>query len=206
MILFYLAIGLGVLVILILQTSTIGLGLPLLLSAFGLAVVTVAISSIMLPEFTGAPWVPTSSDRVRKVLAMSELKANELLYDLGSGDGRIVITAARDFEARAIGIEIDPFRVLYSRLKILQFDLKDKVRILRGNFFDIDLGEADVVVLFLLQQTNDKLRRKLERELTKPDCRVVSIVFQFEGWELLREDPEDMIYVYRPHPAIKESS
>lgn len=206
MVLFYLSIGLAAVVILILQASTKSLGLPLVISSVGLVVVTVAISSIMLPEFTGAPWVPMSSEKVGKILAMCQLKESEVLYDLGSGDGRIVIAAAKDFGARAVGIEIDPFRVFYSRLKIFQLRLRGRAKILRGNFFNFDLGQADVLVLFLLQKTNDKLRGKLERELTKPDCRVISVVFRFEGWELVREDSEEMIYVYRPHPALKESS
>lgn len=206
MVLFYLSIGLAAVVILILQASTKSLWLPLVISSVGLIVVTVAISSIMLPEFTGAPWVPMSSEKVGKILAMCQLKESEVLYDLGSGDGRIVIAAAKDFGARAVGIEIDPFRVFYSRLKIFQLRLRGRAKILRGNFFNFDLGQADVLVLFLLQKTNDKLRGKLERELTKPDCRVISVVFRFEGWELVREDSEEMIYVYRPHPALKESS
>src|SRR5271169_3728376 len=115
MILFYFGMGLGAATILILL-STKGLTLLVIISGVALLSVLVAISSIMLPEFTGAPWVPISRKLVGKILAMSELKPTESLYDLGSGDGRLVIAAARDFGALAVGIEIDPFRVLYSRL------------------------------------------------------------------------------------------
>jgi len=205
MILFYSVVGLGGATFLVLlgsaRISTILL-IPLVVT---LLVAVVATSSIMLPEFTGAPWVPTSRELVSKILSMSELKPTELLYDLGSGDGRIVVAAAKDFGARSVGIEIDPFRVLYSRLKIFQLRLKN-AKIVRSNFFDVDLRDADVVVLFLLQDTNDKLQRKLERELSKPNCRVVSLVFHFKGWEVIRADEEEMIYIYKPHPAKVFSS
>ena len=88
--------------------------------------------------------------------------------------------------------------MFYSRLKISRLHLQDKVKILRSNFFNIRLGEADVVVLYLLQQTNNKLQYKLESEL-KPSCRVVSVVWKFEGWEIIRADEEEMIFVYKPH-------
>jgi SAM-dependent methyltransferase len=204
-ILFYVIIGLGVVTFLILQYYTAGLGLILIALALTLIASTVIVSSIMLPQFTGAPWVPMSRGLMREILQMAELKPGELLYDLGSGDGRLVIAAARDLGARAIGIEIDPFRVLYSRLKIRQYHLQGRARIIERNFFNVDLKDADVVVTFLLQKTNDKLQQKLESEMTKPSCRVVSLVFQFKGWEELRVDKEQMIYVYRPRPFLRPS-
>ncbi len=205
MILFYLVMGLGAVTIFLLLTSTKGLLLPLISSSLALLVVTVTISSIMLPQFLGAPWVPTSKELVNKILSISELKPAETLYDLGSGDGRLVIAAARDFGARAVGIEIDPFRVLYSRLRISQLRLSGKAKIIRSNFFNIDLRDADVVIVYLLQETLDKLQYKLEMELTKPNCRVVSVVFRFKGWEVIKSDQEARIYVYRTRPATTDT-
>jgi SAM-dependent methyltransferase len=201
MILFYLAVGLGV-IFLIFFNLMGGFTVLSIILALTLIIAVVAISSIMLPQITGAPWVPTSRELVNKVLTIAELRPGELMYDLGSGDGRLVVAAARDFGAKAIGIEIDPIRVLYSRLKILQLHLNGKARIIRRNFFDLDLKDADVVVTFLLQATNDKLQQKLEKELTRPNCRVVSLVFQFKGWEEIAIDRERMIRVYRPHTPI----
>jgi SAM-dependent methyltransferase len=192
-----LIVPLSALTILTLSISTAGLTVPLLLSGTALGIAVVAYASILVPELKGAPWVPTSRKLVNRILEMAKLKPGELLYDLGSGDGRIVITAAREFGVKTVGIDIDPFRVLYSRFKISQLHLKDKARILRGNFFNVDLRDADVVFLYLEQETNNKLQSKLERELM-PDCRVVSLVWKFEGWELVRADEEEMIYVYRP--------
>ncbi len=183
--------------ILTLSVATTNLTIPVIISGAALVVAMIAAVSIMGPSVTGAPWVPTSRKLVTKVLEMAKLKPNELLYDLGSGDGRIVITAARDFGVRTVGIEIDPFRALYSRLKISQLHLKDKARIVRGSFYKIDLRNADVVILYLEQQTNNRLRSKLERELTKPDCRVVSVIFEFEGWQVINQDAEELIHVYK---------
>lgn len=170
---------------------------PLIISWTFLVVALIATVSIMWPEFTGAPWVPTSGKLVKKVLEMAELKKGEVLYDLGSGDGRFVIAAARDFGATAKGIEIDPFRVLWSRLRIFVLHLGRNARILRSNFFNIDLRDADVVIMYLLQETNNKLQSKLESEL-RPGSRVVSVVWQFAGWELIRRDEKEMIFVYKP--------
>jgi len=195
---FFLVEGLGIAAIVALTLTIKSWSVPLILATLALLVALVTTASIMLPEFTGGPWVPVSRNLVGKILAMSELKPGELLYDLGSGDGRIVIAAARDFGARAVGIEIDPFRVLYSHLKILQLRLKDKARIVRGSFFNIDFRDADVVVLYLLPETNDKLQLKLEKELAKPNCRVVSVRFRLEGWEVIKADEKVRIYVYRP--------
>ena len=195
-ILFILVEALGITVIVALSLSTKNWSMPSILATEVLLVALVATASIMLPEFAGGPWVPVSTNRVSKIREMSELKPGELLYDLGSGDGRIVIAVAKDYGARAVGIEIDPFRVLYSRLRILQLRLKDKARIVRGSFFNIELRDADVVVLYLLPETNDKLQLELEKELTKPNCRVVSVLFKLEGWEVIKAD--EMIYVYKP--------
>ena len=185
--------------ILTLSMSTNSLDAPLLISAAALIAAIVASASILLPEVKGAPWVPTSKRLVGRVLTLAELKPGELLYDLGSGDGRIVIAAARDFGARSVGIEIDPFRVFYSRQRISQLGLREKASIVRGDLFKVNLKDADVVVLYLLQHTNDRIQTKLESEL-KPDCRVVSVVWKFEGWDLIKADYEEMIYVYRPGP------
>jgi len=196
-ILFILVIVLSVTSILALSMPTKTLNAPLVVSGAAFLAAIVVAASILVPEFKGAPWVPTSQRLVAKVLTMAELKRGELIYDLGSGDGRLVIAASRDFGARAIGIEIDPFRVFYSRLRISRLGLRERAKIVRGNFFKINFRDADVVVLYLLQQTNDKLQSKLEKEL-KPNCRVVSVVWKFEGWETIKADDEEMIYLYRP--------
>lgn len=141
---------------------------------------------VRFTHYFGAPFVPMEAEVVRRVLQLAEVKEGDVFYDLGSGDGRLVIAAAlRD--ARANGIELDKMRTFYSRLWIKILGVKN-ASIINENFFDTDLGSADVVSMFLLQETNQKLKSKLEKEL-KPGARVVSYAFTFEGWKDAKKDP-----------------
>jgi len=167
-------------------------------------VTLVVVLSIFLPGAIGAPWVPTSKGVVRRMLIMADVKPDEVLYDLGSGDGRIVIAATKEFGATSIGVEIDPFRYLISRIRIRILGLGGRARIEWKNFYNVDLGRADVVTLFLVQGTNDKLKPKLEQEL-RPTSRVVSHVFKFSGWKLLEADEKAAVYVYSPQPDPNSS-
>ncbi len=155
---------------------------PWLASLVGLAlglIVTVFIS-ILGPTLVGAPWVPSSLRTVQRMLRLAGVQLGETVYDLGSGDGRVLIIAAREFGARAVGIEIDSLRYLWTRLLIARLGLGDRVSVRHANFFNVDLGDADVVTLYLLQDTNNRLRPKLLREL-RPGARVVSHTFTFPG-------------------------
>lgn len=143
--------------------------------------------------------MPSSSDTIRRMLLLSKVKPGEELYDLGSGDGRIVVMAAKEFGAKATGVEIDPFRALYSKVLIALLGLRGKARIIRSSFYDVDLRGADVVTLYLMPETNERLRPSLEREL-KPTARVVSHVFKFD-WKVLAVDEAARVYVYSPRPS-----
>jgi Histone methylation protein DOT1 len=173
-----------------------------ILLAFLAAVVFVCVSFVF-PSLTGAPWVPSSDDIVRKMLQLSKVKPGEEVYDLGSGDGRIVIISSKEFGARSTGVEIDAFRAFYSKLLIRLMGLEGKARVVWSSFYRVDLSNADVVTVFLLPETNDKLRPKLEREL-RPTSRVVSHRFRFD-WPLLDSDERAKIYVYHPRPSQPDS-
>ncbi len=147
----------------------------------------------------GAPYVPTEPKTVDKMLRLANVKKGDILYDLGSGDGRIVMAAAI-MGASSYGVEIDPLKVLYSRFMIRLFGLKKNAKIIRGDFYKVDLSKADVVSLFLLHETNQNLKSKLKKEL-RPGTRVVSYAFKFEGWKpykvLLNNDSVfGSIYLY----------
>lgn len=155
----------------------------------------------------GAPFVPMEAEVVEGVMRIAEVKPGEIFYDLGSGDGRLVIAAALR-GARACGVEIDPLRALYSRFWIWLLRLGKNARIIRSNFFDVDLSGADIVCLYLLQETNEKIQSKLEKEL-RPGARIVSVAFTFPGWMPEKIDPNGTvygpIYLYRRtenHPSI----
>jgi SAM-dependent methyltransferase len=121
-------------------------------------------------------YVPTPQNVVEAMLELAEVKANDVVYDLGSGDGRIVITAARKYGARGVGIEIDPALVKQATENAAAAGVSDRVRFVTQNVFAADVRDATVVTLYLLQSLNERLRPKLVREL-KPGSRVVSHVF-----------------------------
>ncbi len=158
--------------------------------------VSLAAFSVLWTGPLGAPWVPTARRTVRKMLALAEVGPGDVVYDLGAGDGRLLILAAQEFGARAVGIEIDPLRCLWIRLRVRALGLQDRVRVIRGNFFDQDLSEADVVVMYLMQKTNERLMHKFWREL-RPNTRIVSRAFVFPGWEFAALDRDDHLYLYR---------
>jgi ubiquinone/menaquinone biosynthesis C-methylase UbiE len=121
-------------------------------------------------------FVPTPQPVVEAMLEAAGVKAGDLVYDLGCGDGRIVITAAKKFGARGVGIDIDPAMVKTATAHAAEAGVSDRVRFVTGNLFSADLSDATVVTLYLLQSINERLRPKLVREL-KPGTRVVSHVF-----------------------------
>lgn len=129
-----------------------------------------------------ALWQPTDRVTVRRILFLAEVKQGERVVDLGCGDGRIIITAARLFGAQGVGIEIDPARVLWARIWAVLAGVKDRVRILWKDMYKVDLHAADVVVLFLSPNANYKLQDKLLREL-HPGARIVSYYHPMWGWE-----------------------
>ena len=143
----------------------------------------------------GAGYDPTPMDKVYKIMDMAQVNENDIVYDLGSGDGRIVITAAKRFGARAVGIEADPFRFIFSWLIVLFSGQSEKIKLKFGNFFKKKIDKATVVIVFLYGPTNNKLKEKFLKEL-KPGTRVVSYVWTFDNWELEDCVPEDRIYLY----------
>jgi len=146
-----------------------------------------------------ALWQPTDRETVRRILFLAGVKEGESLVDLGCGDGRIVVAAAREFGAYATGIEIDPVRVLWGKAWILLTGLSSRVRVIWGNMYSADLSGADVVILFLSPKANLRLQDRLRREL-KPEARIVSYYHPMWGWT-----PEEIgeakagypIYLYR---------
>jgi precorrin-6B methylase 2 len=128
------------------------------------------------------PYVPTPRGVVAAMLEMAAVDENDLLYDLGSGDGRIVITAAKERGARGVGIDIDPERIQESLRNAASANVSDRVEFLEQDLFETDLSRATVVTLYLLPSINLELRPKLLREL-KPGTRVVSHAFAMGEWE-----------------------
>ncbi|MCE7698603.1 MAG: SAM-dependent methyltransferase [Methanobacterium paludis] len=143
----------------------------------------------------GAGWQPASKEVVKKMLDIADVNSEDVVYDLGSGDGRIVRTAAKMYHARAVGIEIDPLRVLWSMMAVSVFSLRKHVKIVWGNFFHQNLSPATVVTLFLWRGTNQRLKQKLLKEV-KPGTRIVSYYWTLGGWKPVKVDEKSQIYLY----------
>lgn len=131
-----------------------------------------------------APFLVTPHDVVDQMLRLARVGPADVVYDLGSGDGRLVIAAARDFQARGVGIEIDPGRVARSRDYARREGVASRVTFIEQDLFQADLSAATVVTLYLTREVNLRLRPKLERELA-PGTRIVSFNFDMGDWEPL---------------------
>jgi SAM-dependent methyltransferase len=136
-------------------------------------------SSLRAPD---VHYEPTSPDVVEVMLGLANVKAGEVVYDLGCGDGRIVITAVREFGARGVCVDIDPQRIAESQKNARAAAVADHIRFLNQDLFATDLSEAAVVMLFLSPALNLKLRPKLLREL-KPGARIVSHWHDMGDWK-----------------------
>jgi SAM-dependent methyltransferase len=150
---------------------------------------------IYLPMFWGAPWIPIGLRTADRMLRMAEVHPGQTVVDLGAGDGRMVILAARKYKARVKGVEIDPLRVLAANLGIRMFGLRGKAHVRWGNLHRFDFTGADVVTLFLMQGTNQTLKDRLEKTL-RPGAKVVSHLFSMSGWTPVALDDRHGIFVY----------
>lgn len=127
------------------------------------------------------PFVATPEVVVRRMLQLARVQPGEVLYDLGSGDGRIVIIAAKEFGARSVGVEIRKDLYEQSMARIRDMGLSGRATIINASFYEVNLTDADVVTMYLLTSINERLRPKLEREL-RPAARVVTHDFEVPGW------------------------
>ncbi|MDP6457819.1 MAG: methyltransferase domain-containing protein [Candidatus Bathyarchaeota archaeon] len=129
-----------------------------------------------------APFVASPVEVVRTMLKYSDLKPGENLYDLGCGDGRVVMMAVEEFGANSVGVDLNKRLVSEARKKAKALGLGESVKIIHGNIFDLDLSQADVVTMYLTTRANEKVRPKLENELKK-GARIVTHDFSIPGWK-----------------------
>src|SRR5436309_2221039 len=130
-------------------------------------------------------YVPTPQEVVEKMLDMADVRPGEVVFDLGCGDGRIPVTAAKKYGSRSWGFDINPIRVKESLENVARNNVKQLVTILQQDIFELDLSKADVITLYLLPQLNVKLIPQLDK--LKPGCRIVSHDFNMEGVRPKRE-------------------
>jgi SAM-dependent methyltransferase len=132
------------------------------------------------------PYVPTTEEAVKAMLKLADVKSTDIVYDLGCGDGRIVIAAAEEYGAHGVGIDINPERIAEAKENAKKAGVANLVRFEENDLFDADIHEASVVTLFLLSSVNLKLRPKLLSDL-KPGTRIVSNTFDMGDWKPDRE-------------------
>ena len=127
-------------------------------------------------------YVPTPEEVVDAMLQVAKVTKADVVYDLGTGDGRIPVTAAKKYGARGVGIDIDPQRIKEANENVQKNGVGDKVRIIQADLFEANISEATVVTLYLLPSLNQKLMPKLMKDL-KPGTRIVSHAFDMGEWK-----------------------
>ena len=155
------------------------------------------VLSLYWTRLVGGPWVPSSMKIVNRMMEMAKVSPNDVVYDLGCGDGRMLIAAAKRYHARAVGIEIDPLRYLWCQFLITILGQRKQIRIIFGNLFNQDLSEADVVMCYLMPDALSKLEKKLKKEM-RAGTRVVSNRFTFPSLDKVQEDGDARLYLVHP--------
>ena len=168
---------------------------------FGSLLIFLFLLWFFYSRFFGAEFYPTTSKKMAKMLEYAVLKKKDAVYDLGCGDARLVISAARKCK-KAVGVEIDPLRFFVSFLKVKFLGLRN-ARIIFGDLFRQDFNDADVVFLFLRQKANDKLQKKLAK--LKKGTRIISHFWIFHGWKPVRQDKKLKVYLYITKRNLKPS-
>jgi len=157
-----------------------------------------------------APYVNSPEHAIEKMLDMASLKRGETLYDLGCGDGRILIAAAERYKVNAVGIEISEHLAKRAAENVKKAGLQDRVKVVHGNFMQTDLRQANVVTLYLATTANESLRPNLERYL-RPNTRVVSYDYPIPGWKAINTSETEglhgathTIYLYEVPNSIQK--
>ena len=168
------------------------------LAIIGLAAVLAVPSNAQIARLRAPDviFVPSPDSVVEAMLKLARVTAADVVYDLGSGDGRIPITAAREYGARGVGIEIDPIRIREANDKLAKAGVGDRVRFVQQDLFEADISEATVVTLFLLTRLNQQLMPKLKREL-RLGTRIVSHQFRMDDtWPPEASQDVDGLMIY----------
>ena len=154
----------------------------------------VLIFYLLIAFFTGAPYVPSTNLVSQKIIELAKIKRGERVYDLGSGDGNLLFLAAQK-GAIATGIEINPFLVLFTHLRIFLSPHRPLVHVRWQSFWKSDLSDADAIFIYLLPWRMEKLANFLKKQC-KPGTRIVSNSFIFPNWKIKREDKKLHVHVF----------
>jgi len=142
-----------------------------------------------------AIFVPLPKGTIRKILRLANVSEQDVVYDLGSGDGRVLVIAAEEFGAKAVGIEKNWLLYKLSKWKIRKSKLSNRIKIIHDNFFNQKISDATVIVVYLSKKLNNELEPKLKEELKK-GTRIVSAAHQFSGLKLVKKIKTGHFYSY----------
>jgi SAM-dependent methyltransferase len=156
----------------------------------------IAIASMFLSRRWGAPWIISDDQTVARMLSLAHLEEGDLVVDLGSGDGRILIQAVKNYPVSGLGFEIDPLRYLLSKFFIWRRGLSKRINIRWGDIFAADFSQADAVVMYMTRESNTRLRSLFEQQLNA-GVRVVCNAFPIPGWVPVEIDNINLIFVYQ---------
>lgn len=177
----------------------------MLVTSFSILVLVISIivfSVVVFPAFFGSPWHPLLPRTIREILDFSDIKPGEKIYDLGSGDGRVLIQAARHYDAVGVGLEIDPLKVWVSRKLARMAGVSHRVRIERKNFNHFDFSDADIIYVYLTHQALDGLIPKILPYL-KSSTRIVSYRFCLRGLQPSKTNNKQNLFMYRLDKGTK---
>lgn len=153
------------------------------------------LSMFWPPDSPWAPWWRTNRKVARAMCRLVKLNKNDIVYDLGCGDGTALSVAAKEFGARGVGIEIDPLRYLFSKIRFKINGLNKKVKIIKKNFYDVNLSDASVIFVYLVPKALERLRPKLLKEL-KSGTLLVSFRYK-ANLPLVAYDKKNDLYLYK---------
>jgi cyclopropane fatty-acyl-phospholipid synthase-like methyltransferase len=166
------------------------------LSLIALIFILIITLIVIIPVFFGAPWHPTSRKDIIRALELCEAKPGQILYDLGSGDGRVLKIAAKNFGMEAVGLEIDPLKVWLAKLFLPKEKYATRIKILRKNIFDFDLGQADIIFIYMTHQALDRLFPKIVETL-KPTAKIACYRFCLRGAQPEKVTADKKIFIYQ---------
>ena len=172
------------------------ISLPVEVALVLILAATIIVGYFLWPFVTGAGYEPVPNKVLQRMIELSRPRAGQVVYDLGSGFGRMIIRVAQETGATCKGVEVDPTKVWWTRRAIRNKGLQGKVSVLRSNLLDADISDADYVFVFLWEGIMQKLAAKALREM-KPGSVIVSYYHKIIGWEPESEDQKLRVYLYR---------
>ena len=154
----------------------------------------ILLSWVWPPDSPWAPWWKTNKKTARAMCRLAKINKNDIVYDLGSGDGTALIVASREFEVKGVGVEIDPLRAFISTLMIRINRVQGKIKIIRKNFYDVDISRASVVFVYLVPKALNRLLPKFRKEL-KPGTKIISYRYKM-NLPLKDQDEKNQLMLY----------